>query len=112
MGMSKYGNRKVQTTQDGTFDSVREFRRWQELKLLQRAGEIVNLHRQVKFGLIPPQRIDGKLIEKGVTYVADFCYFSKNGDFIVEDAKGYRTEVYKIKKKLMLQVHGIRIKEV
>lgn len=111
MGISKYGNRK--TTVDGIkFDSKREAVRWQELKLLQRAGEIVNLHRQVKFGLIPPQRVNGKLVEKGITYVADFTYFEKDGTFVVEDSKGYRTEIYRIKKKLMLYVHGIQIKEV
>ena len=109
--MSKYGNRKI-ITADGKFDSMKEYKRWCELKLLQRAGEIVNLHRQVKFGLIPPQRIDGKLVEKGVTYIADFTYFQMDGTFVVEDAKGFRTDVYKIKKKLMLQVHGIRVQEV
>ena len=109
--MSKYGNRKVKTP-EGTFDSVKEFRRWKELKLLERAGEIGNLHRQVPFGLIPPQRVNGKLAERGVTYFADFTYITKDGKFVVEDAKGIRTDVYKIKRKLMLQVHGIQITEV
>lgn len=111
--MSKYGNRKI-TTEDGTFDSLHEYERWCELKLLQKAGEIVNLHRQVKFGLIPPQYVDGKLVERGVTYIADFTYFEKDGTFVVEDAKSpaTMTPVYKIKKKLLLKEHGIRIKEV
>lgn len=108
----KYRNRK--TTIDGiTFDSVREANRWAELKLLERAHEIGNLHRQVKFGLIPPQRDqDGKLLERGVEYVADFTYFLPTGEFVVEDAKGMRTKEYIIKRKLMLKEHGIRIKEV
>lgn len=109
--MSKYRNKKIKT-KDGTFDSLREFQRWQELKLLERAGEIGNLHRQTTFGLIPPQRVNGKLIERGVKYIADFTYITKNGQFVVEDAKGIRTDVYKIKRKLMLQVHGIQIREV
>lgn len=111
--MNKYGNRKVQTP-DGVFDSQKEFRRWQELKLMQRAGEIGNLHRQTPFGLIPSQRINGKLVERGVTYYADFTYITKDGQFVVEDAKSpaTRTQVYRIKKKLMLHVHGIQITEV
>lgn len=111
--MSKYGNRKIHTP-DGTFDSVKEFRRWQELKLLERAGEIGILHRQTPFGLIPPQRVNGKLVERGVTYYADFTYITKDGKFVVEDAKSpaTRTQVYRIKRKLMLQVHGIQIVEV
>ena len=109
--LSKYKNRKI-TTEDGTFDSLHEYERWCELKLLKKAGEIGNLHRQVKFGLIPPQYVDGKLVERGVTYIADFTYFEKDGTFVVEDAKGMKTDVYKIKRKLMLKEHGIRIKEV
>lgn len=111
--MSKYGNRRIHTP-DGTFDSAKEFRRWQELKLLERAGEIGNLHRQTPFGLIPPQRVNGKLVERGVTYYADFTYITKDGKFVVEDAKSpaTRTQVYRIKRKLMLQVHGIQITEV
>ena len=65
---SKYHNRKVKTS-DGTFDSQKEYRRWCELKLLLRAGEIKELERQVKFELIPKQ--DG---EKAIHYVADFVY--------------------------------------
>ena len=108
----KYGNRKI-TTEDGTFDSKREYQRWCELKLLQRAGEIVNLNRQVTFGLIPSQRDEkGKVIERDVKYVADFTYFQPDGTFVVEDAKGMRTPEYIIKRKLMLKEHGIRIKEV
>ena len=109
--MSKYGNRKI-TTPDGiTFDSAREFRRWQELKLLERAGQIQNLQRQVAYTLIPKQVRDGKTIERPCVYKADFVY-TENGVDVVEDAKGARTKEYIIKRKLMLWQHGIVIREV
>lgn len=111
---TKYGNRKIIV--DGIlFDSEREANRWCELLLLLRAGAIRNLRRQVRFELIPAQRENGKLIERAVRYVADFAYEQRKGETwekVVEDAKGCRTEVYRIKKKLMLYVHGIRIVEV
>lgn len=109
----KYRNRKI-TTDEGTFDSMKEFHRWQQLKLLQRAGEIKLLRRQVKYTLIPPQEVDGRVVERPVEYIADFVYHDKNGNFVVEDAKSpaTRTPVYVIKRKLMLYKHGIHIKEV
>ena len=123
--MSKYGNKKIQTP-DGEFDSKREYKRWQELKLLARAGKIHDLMRQVSFELIPTQheRVEkyskktGKRLKDGVRclekacfYIADFVYW--DGDtMVVEDAKGHRTEAYIIKRKLMLKVHGIKIQEV
>ena len=112
--MNKYHNRAL-STPDGKFDSVKEYRRWQELKLLQRAGEIYDLQRQVPFVLIPTQKdeITGKVIERECKYIADFTYRScKTGRITVEDAKGAKTEVYKLKKKIMLYRHGIQIKEV
>ena len=111
--MSKYHNRKV-TTPEGTFDSVKEYSRWSELKLLERAGEIYELNRQVPFVCIPAQRDDrGKVIEHEVRYVADFTYREKGDDrLVVEDTKGMRTEAYIIKRKLMLFRNGIRIREV
>lgn len=110
--MNKYGNQKVHTF-DGTFDSLKEVRRWQELKLLQRSGEIYDLQRQVPFVLIPTQKDhNGKVIERQTKYIADFTYRDKDYKLIVEDTKGMRTDVYKIKKKLMLYRHGIRIREV
>lgn len=103
-------------TVDGeTFDSVKEFSRWQELKLLQRAGEIVELRRQVPFVLIPVQKDEkGRVIERECRYVADFTYRNPKEyhRLIVEDVKGLKTEVYRIKKKLMLYRNGIRIQEV
>lgn len=113
--MSKYGNRKITTT-DGTFDSLKEARRWQELKLMQKAGEIKNLERQKKFLLIPKVKGKDGYSQRATYYIADFVYLEKYGDWqyrmIVEDTKGVRTEVYKLKKKLMYWRHGIRIREV
>lgn len=110
--VSKYGNRK--TWLDGIlFDSRREAGRWAELTLMQRAGEISELRRQVRFCLIPAILNDnGKTRQRAVFYVADFVYRTRDGALVAEDAKGVRTDVYKIKKKLMLWRHGIEIREV
>lgn len=102
---NKYGARKVYV--DGIkFDSKHESDRYRELVILQRAGEISDLKLQVPFELIPKQ--DG---ERACCYKADFTYI-ENGQLVVEDAKGYKTEVYKLKKKLMLKEYGIKIREV
>lgn len=106
----KYHNKKI-VSLDGKFDSQREYERWGELKLLQRAGEISNLQRQVKFRLIPAQKIDGKVVERECAYIADFVYV-KDGKPVVEDAKGFKTKDYIIKRKLMLERYGVQIKEV
>ena len=108
---NKYGNRKI-TAYGETFDSQREYRRYGVLRLQERVGIISDLKRQVKFVLIPTQRDEeGKLLEKECSYYADFTYKDSEGHLVVEDAKGAKTDVYKIKKKLMLYVHGIQIKE-
>lgn len=123
---SKYGSRK-QTVSGITFDSRKEARRFQELRLLELAGQISDLRLQVKYQLIPPQRAPsfevyksgpnkgrrkpGKLLEKECSYIADFVYV-QDGETVVEDAKGYRTDVYIIKRKLMLERYGIQIQEV
>ena len=110
---NKYGAKKLII--DGeTFDSRMEARRWRELRLLQRSGEIAGLQRQVKYVLIPAQKDDsGHVIERPVSYIADFVYRNvRSGEQVVEDAKGARTKEYIIKRKLMMWVHGIRIKEV
>jgi uncharacterized Fe-S cluster-containing protein len=105
---AKFGNRKT-----NGYASKREAKRAEELKLLEKAHKIVGLREQVEFELIPKQ--DG---ERSCKYVADFVYDQYEDDSklsvrrVVEDAKGYRDPVYRIKRKLMLQVHGIRIREV
>lgn len=105
--MNKYGNIKVVTSDGIRHDSRREAARWSELKVLEKCGAIRDLKRQVKFEVIPKQ--DG---EKACKYIADFVYIDvATGKTVVEDCKGMRTEVYKIKRKLMLYVHGIRIRE-
>lgn len=119
--MRKYRNRKA--VMDGiVFDSVREMRRYAELSLLEKAGEIKNLRMQVVYELLPVQRESdtigkrggvkkGKVIENAVKYVADFVY-EQDGETVVEDSKGFHTKDYIIKRKLMLWRYGIRIKEV
>lgn len=123
---NKYHAKKV-ATHDGIFDSKKEYRRWCELKLMQDAGEIENLSRQVKYELIPAQREwcneiytkgknkgkfkPGKLLEHECSYIADFVYI-QGGKFVVEDTKGIRTPEYIIKRKLMLKLYGIRITEI
>lgn len=123
--MNKYHNRKVITSDGIEHDSQKEARRWSELLLLQRAGKIQDLERQVKFVLIPAQyevyeryskkgeRLkDGqKCLEKECAYIADFVY-TENGKKVVEDTKGMKTKDYIIKRKLMLYIHHIRVKEV
>lgn len=119
---SKYKNKKIEI--DGiTYDSKKEAKRHQELIFLERTGEINDLRRQVKFVLIPSQREPdtigsrggihkGKVIEKECSYIADFVYKTVDGITVVEDTKGFRTTEYIVKRKLMLYIHGIRIKEV
>ena len=119
---SKYHSKKVVV--DGmTFDSQKELRRWNALRLMEKSGQITDLKRQVKYVLIPAQRepdkigprggvIKGKLLERECAYMADFVYLDKNGNTVVEDTKGVRTTEYVIKRKLMLYVHGIKIVEV
>ena len=125
---NKYGSRKVVI--DGeTFDSKKEARRWQELKMLERIGEISGLQRQVPFELIPNQYVPTgefyqrgqkkgqpkmELAERSCCYIADFTYwrYGRPDTIIVEDTKGIRTKDYIIKRKLMLYIHGIRINEI
>ena len=118
--MAKYGNRKV-TVNGITFDSKKEAARYEELRYLEMAGKIKHLQRQVKFVLIPSQREviidgfkkkDGKVIERECSYLADFTYTTADGEKVVEDVKGCKTKEYIIKRKMMLYLHGIRIKEV
>jgi hypothetical protein len=108
--VSKYHS--IKTIVDGIeFDSKREAQRYQQLKLMVKAGVICNLNMQVKYELVPAQYIDGKCVERAVSYVSDFEY-DENGKHIVEDTKGMRTKEYIIKRKLMLHKYGIRIREI
>lgn len=108
--MNKYNSKKVIV--DGiTFDSKKESRRYTELKILEAAGGISDLTLQPEFVLLPPQYVDGKCTERAVKYKADFMY-TENGKTVVEDTKGFKTKDYVIKRKLMLYIHGIRVREV
>lgn len=104
---AKYHNRKVILPNGEVYASEKEYKRWKELQLMERAGMISDLQKQVRFELIPKQTGERKC-----EYVADFVYTNDKGNKVVEDAKGVRTKDYVIKRKLMLQVHGIRIVEV
>lgn len=123
---NKYGSKKVRI--DGiVFDSKKEARRYQELLSLERAGAIQNLRRQVKYVLIPAQHEkstqvytkgpqkglskQGRLIERECSYIADFVY-TRDGETVVEDTKGFRTKEYVIKRKLLLYTYGLRINEL
>lgn len=111
MPYRKYHNTKIDT-EYGRFDSKKELKRWEHLKQLEADGQIQDLMRQVPFELVPHHRdADGRVIERAVMYYADFTYMV-DGVLIVEDAKGVKTPEYVIKRKLMLDRLGIRIKEV
>lgn len=107
--MSKYNNQKIRVGGE-LFDSKREYNRWCELRLLERSGIICNLQRQVKFRLIDSQKTPERT-ERPCDYIADFVYYENDGSRVVEDCKGMRTDVYKIKRKLMLEKYNISIKE-
>lgn len=129
MGRHKYNAKSVDV--DGVqFDSKKEADRYKYLMSLQDAGEISELQLQVPFELIPAQKEERieytkvrhlpkkvtRTVEKSVVYIADFVYNDRNGKRVVEDVKGYRRgqaySVYVLKRKLMLYIHGVRIKEV
>ncbi len=104
----KYSNRKT-----GGYDSAREYRRAQQLRLLLEAGEISDLREQVRYLLVPARRNAAGYLERAVHYVADFVYTDRRtGLTVVEDTKGVRTPAYVIKRKLMLAVHSITIVEI
>ena len=122
---AKYGNSKIKNAY-GTFDSQLEFARFVFLSNRQKEGEISGLRRQVEYLLIPAQygteirhlKTKDKevrvLLERPCSYIADFVY-ERNGETIVEDCKGSKeiiTETAKIKKKLLLWVHGIRLRYI
>ena len=108
--MSKYGNNK--TIVNGyEFDSKKEAKRYYELLKLERAGEIKSLRLQPEYELIPRFRKANKTFRRTV-YIADFEYV-ENGQTIVEDVKGFKTDVYKLKKKLFeYKYPDLKIKEI
>ena len=125
--MSKYNNRKVQTQDGIVHDSRKEAIRWEELKLMEKSGEISDLQRQVKYTLLPAQYEykrslkTGKVkkckcMERECRYIADFVYRDKSGFLRVEDVKGYKMggayNLFVLKRKMMLYFHGIRVTEV
>lgn len=107
----KYRNEPVELNGE-RFDSKAEAARWAQLRLLERAGEIRELRRQVRYELVPSQRTAAGKHVAPVAYVADMVYLDGQGRQVVEDVKGFRTADYKLKVKLMLHVHGIEIREV
>lgn len=121
----KYFAHKIKT-KDGEFDSKKEYQRFLQLNKMLAAGEISDLKLQPSFELIPAQREPdtigprggvkkGKVLERAVSYVADFSYV-QNGKLVVEDVKGFRDstayDVFVIKRKLLLYLKGIRVKEI
>ena len=121
----KYGNNKIKNA-FGTYDSELEWSRFIFLSNRQKEGEISDLRRQVEYLLIPAQygteikhlKTKDKevrvLLERPCSYIADFVY-ERNGETIVEDCKGAKeviTEAAKIKKKLLLWVHGIELRYI
>ncbi len=130
MRRNKHGNQPV-SLRGEHFDSRLEARRYIYLSLLEKMGKISELRRQVKFELIPAQyedyetgklfkrgplkgqpRIKRRCVEKSCNYYADFTYKDENGKLVVEDTKGDKTDKYIIKRKLMLYIHKIKIREV
>lgn len=126
--MNKYHSKKTRLSDGTVFDSRKEARRWQQLRLLEGRGEIQDLKRQVEYELVPNQyeiverysdktgkrlKDEKRLAERRVCYVADFVY-TKDGEIVVEDTKSpvTRTKDYIIKRKLMRHIHGIVIREI
>lgn len=92
-----------------TFDSKKEATRYLVLRDMRRRGEVSDLELQVRFEL-SLTGIDGSR-HKIADYVADFCYDLPDGTPVVEDVKGFRTDVYRLKRKLMLAIYGVEILE-
>ena len=104
MNFNKY-HAKKEVVDGITFDSRKEASRYRQLKLMERAKEIQDLKVHQKYPLIPKDEMGPE-----IRYVADFTYY-ENGHLVVEDVKGYKTQVYKLKRRLMFKEHNIKIKE-
>lgn len=104
---AKYGNTKVEW-EGLEFDSKKEYKRYRELLVMVKHHEITFPERQVEYVLI-----EANETEKKTSYFADFRYkLISTGETVVEDVKGFRTDVYRIKKKLMVEKYGVSIKEI
>lgn len=110
---NKYGNKKIKTVFKGkqiVIDSKLELKRLNDLLLLERAGKISGLNIQPKFSLMSGFKIrttknkSGKASMSELSYVSDFIYLAQDGKCVVEDVKGHLTEVYRIKRKLFLNI--------
>lgn len=108
--MSKYKNKKV-VVDNILFDSKKEANYYTKLKILRDAGKISDLELQKRFVLQQGFKLHGKTY-RAITYIADFVYKDQEGQTHVVDTKGYRTQVYKIKKKIFMKKYGIEIEEV
>lgn len=122
----KYHNKKITTLDNEVFDSKGEYVAWKQLQYQERAGLIKDLHRQVKFELIPAQyekpenaiiknakNKKPKLLERSCSYIADFVYTDiSTNKLVVCDFKGIKTPEYIIKRKLMLYIYGVKIEEL
>jgi hypothetical protein len=108
---SKYGNKKT-VLGNVVYDSQKEANRAFELAMLEKAGIIKDLKRQVRFELIPSQKNEnGKVLFRPVVYIADFTYTDcKTGEKIIEDVKGFATSDFKLKQKMMYYFYHIKIR--
>lgn len=113
--MNKFGAIKCEY-QGKIFDSKKERDRYIYLQALQKKGRISGLEWQKKFQLIPLQRENGVVVERPATYIADFVYYDSNGKMVVEDVKGCKSGAayreFVLKRKLMLWINHIRVREV
>ena len=109
--VAKYHNKKVKY--DGyTFDSIREKNYYIKLKLLEKSGKIKELELQKEYELQPSFKLNNKTSRK-ITYKADFTYKTTEDDKLhVVDVKGFRTDVYRLKKKLFEYKYRIEIEEI
>lgn len=106
----KYGNRKS-LAEGIEFDSKAEAMRFLQLRAREQNGEISELRLQVKFQLTSGGRWRNGKMHRKTYYIADFVYL-ENGQTVVEDVKGFRTAVYKLKRELMKEIYDIEIREV
>lgn len=107
---SKYKN--VPVIIDGIkFQSKKEGAHYRKLKALLEAGKISNLKLQPKFNIAASVMLDGK--KKAIRkYTADFSYIDEHGEYVVVDVKGFRTEMYKLKRHLVKELHDIEVTEI